>query len=162
MTHHFAQRRPREAQETIPWTVGKQPVVWNFLGTNPEVITRKEVEPGDFALNETEDLWVWTGLSWQDVSSSRNTVEKNVDYTVLGTDGLVLVNADVDSLVLTLPSTASNSGKLYYIKKIDSSNNTVTIDGAGTELIDDAETAVLTVQYESVTLVSDGTAWWIV
>jgi hypothetical protein len=70
MPHHFAQRRSREAQETVLWTRGKTPIVWNFLGTDPTTITANEVEPGDFALNELESAWIWTGLNWDLIDSA--------------------------------------------------------------------------------------------
>jgi hypothetical protein len=39
---------------------------------------------------------------------------------------------------MTLPTAASSTGKVFYIKKIDSSANSVIIDGAGAETIDGA------------------------
>jgi hypothetical protein len=52
-------------------------------------------------------------------------------------------------------------GRVYNIKKIDSSPNIVTVDGDGSETIDDGTTAALTVQYEAITIISDGAEWWI-
>ena len=70
MTHHFAQRRSREAQETVSWTIGKSLIVWNFNGTDPTAIKANEVEPGDQALNETGRMWFWTGLAWTELQAS--------------------------------------------------------------------------------------------
>ena len=50
----------------------------------------------------------------------------------------------------------------YHIKKIDISANAITVDGNGSETIDDGATAIITTQYECITVVSDGTEWWIV
>lgn len=48
---------------------------------------------------------------------------------------------------------------VFFIKKVDSSTNAVTIDGSGAETIDGATTYVLDVQGQAVMLVSDGSNW---
>lgn len=71
------------------------------------------------------------------------------------------VAAPVAGITITLPPAADATGHIYFIKKIDSSANVVTIDPSGSETIDGGLTAVLTVQYEAITIQSDGTEWWI-
>ncbi len=162
MPHHDAQRRPREAQETVPWIIGKTATVWNFLGADPTVITAKEVEPGDFALSDEQTLWVWTGLMWLQITEPRTVTTKQATYTITGTDDVIFCDASDGDFTVTLRAAASSLGKLLYIKKIDDSSFKVTVDGAGEETIDDGTTAILTIQYESLTLVCDGTEWFIV
>ena len=77
------------------------------------------------------------------------------------TGATVLVNASGGAVTITLPTAAVGEDRRYTIKKIDSSAFTVTIDGNGAETIDGATTAVITMQYESVTVQSDGTSWYI-
>jgi len=52
----------------------------------------------------------------------------------------------------------------FHIKKIDSSANTVSIepDDPGPELIDGAVSAIISTQYNSITVVSDGSNWFII
>ena len=88
-------------------------------------------------------------------------VTKASDYTIVSADNVILCNASAGAFTITLPTAVGRSGKMYNIKKIDSTSNIVTVDGDGTETIDDGLTADLTVQYESITVVSDGTEWWI-
>lgn len=80
-------------------------------------------------------------------------VTKTANYTALATDEVILCDATSGSFTISLPSVSGTSGKPYYIKKLDSSVNTVTIDAT----IDDGLIAVLTDQYESLTIVSNGT-----
>lgn len=87
------------------------------------------------------------------------TVTGNTTLTVANV--VVLCDASSGSLTITLPAAATKVG-LYYIKKIDSSGNTVTIDGNGSETIDDALTVVISIQYESKTLAPDGSNWYII
>ncbi len=90
-----------------------------------------------------------------------------VVHTVTANTGLttdmdiVLVDATADNLVMTLPAAASSAYKRYTVKKVDSGAHTVTLNGNGAN-IDGAATQVLSSQYDRVTVVCDGTAWYIV
>ncbi len=88
-------------------------------------------------------------------------VTKTLDYTIAGADNVILCDASAGTFIVTLPTAVNRSGKMYNIKKIDSTSNIVTIAGDGTETIDDGTTADLTIQYEAITVVSDGKGWWI-
>ncbi len=88
------------------------------------------------------------------------TVSSN--YTLINKDITILCNAVLGSFTITLPTAEGREGKIYYIKKIDLSGNIVTIDGNGSETIDDGLTAILTRQYESITIQSDNSNWWII
>jgi hypothetical protein len=72
----------------------------------------------------------------------------------------VTVDATAGAVVLTLPTALSSKWRVYTIKKIDASVNTVTVDAAGAETIDGALTVVMTLQWERITIQSDGTAWF--
>lgn len=76
--------------------------------------------------------------------------------------GVNLVDASSASVTVTLPLAATFAGRVLHVKKIDASPNTVTVDGNGAETIDDATTQVITTQYVSLALYSDGAEWWIV
>lgn len=72
---------------------------------------------------------------------------------------ITLANATAAAFALTLPAVAA--GLTFWIKKTDSSANTVTITPAsGT--IDGATNYVLSTQYQFVHLTSDGTNWYII
>jgi hypothetical protein len=96
------------------------------------------------------------------VGGNLTVTQVSTNYTALVTDDVILVNATGGTVTVTLPPASGNSGKVYQIKKIDSSSNTVVIDGNGSETIDDALTLTTTVQYEAFTIVCDGTEWWII
>ena len=65
------------------------------------------------------------------------------------------------AIEITLPSASAIVGKIYDIKKIDSSANAVTITQAGADTIDGAANASLTIQWEDLSFISDGTDWFI-
>jgi hypothetical protein len=80
--------------------------------------------------------------------------------TLVDTDHTTLCDCTSNTITINLP--AASAGQRFEIKKIDASANAVTIDGNASETIDGALTATLTTQYESITIVSDGTNWFIV
>lgn len=84
--------------------------------------------------------------------------------------GTVLVDSGAANKTITTPSNdqcffvdalGKTIGKIFTIKKIDASAFTVTIVPASGTL-DGAANAVLTTQYQSVTIQTDGTNWFII
>jgi len=63
----------------------------------------------------------------------------------------------------TLPTASGIAGKIYIIKNT-SASGTLTVQGTGSpiETIDGASSFLLTVQYQSVTVQSDGTNWIVI
>lgn len=86
---------------------------------------------------------------------------KTGNYTVQNTDNVLLGDATSGSILFSLPSAASATGQVFFFKKIDSSVNAVTVQAFGGQLIDGSNTLVISSQYVTVTLVSDGTHWWV-
>lgn len=85
----------------------------------------------------------------------------STDITLDATYYEVLVDASGGNRVETLPAAASSIGRVYVIKKSDSSVNSVTIDGNASETIDGATTKVVNTQYSGwqIHVNAAGTAW---
>lgn len=86
---------------------------------------------------------------------------QTASFTAATTVDVYLCDATSGAITVTLPAAggAGASGKVFTFRKINSSTNTVTVDGNASETIDGALTVVLGQQYDSVTMVSDGTNW---
>ena len=84
-------------------------------------------------------------------SSSTSYNDDEVVYAV--SNGSTAVTA-------TLPTAASIEGKKVHVKRLGTAN--VTIDGHSSETIDGSATFILSTQYSSVTMISDGTNWLII
>ena len=99
------------------------------------------------------------------VGTAQRTLAKTADYTVVVADlgRTILVDATSGDVTISLPAagTAGN-GFPVTIKKIDSSVNTVTVDGNGVETIDGATTVVLKDRYQGVSIVCDATDWSVI
>lgn len=100
--------------------------------------------------------------SWATPGRFLDLVAKTTAYTATATDNVIICSAASASFTVTLPAVASSTNKTLTIKKTDSSANTVTIDGNASETIDGLLTQVLSVQYQSMTIICDGTTWWVI
>lgn len=74
----------------------------------------------------------------------------------------VLCDATGGVFTVTLPTAVGISGRIYNIKKIDSTGNVVTVDGTASETIDGSLTKLLNLYNESITIQSNGTNWYII
>lgn len=78
---------------------------------------------------------------------------------VAGDEVVISVDASAGDVTVTLPSAVTYPDRNYYIKKVDSTFNFVFVQAAGVQTIDGANTQRLSVQYETMQIVSDGTGW---
>jgi hypothetical protein len=101
--------------------------------------------------------------AWQGASASLAVASKTTTYTATSSDDVITVDGSGGAWTLTLPAAASNTGKVFYIKRTDNTPaNAVTIDGNASETIDGSTTYPLYTQNESVVIVSDGTNWQVI
>lgn len=89
------------------------------------------------------------------VTSINNT---DSPYTLAST-GVLLCDTDSGNITVNLPLASSYPGRMYRIK--NTGTGTVTVDGSGSDTIDGSLTATLS-QNEAITIISDGTEWWII
>lgn len=97
-------------------------------------------------------------LRIQDEVIGRRIISITSD-TELTESTVVLADATSGAITVTLPP---GFGGLYCsVKKIDSSSNYVTVDGYGSETLDDQSSAVITTQYTNLTFLFFNGEWWI-
>lgn len=80
--------------------------------------------------------------------------------SLLETDDVLLVDATYQDVTVTLMDPAPLIGHVYYVKRIDTTDNTVTLD-PGTLLIDGLPSLEL-LPWDTVALVTNGSEWWVV
>tara|TARA_R110002020_G_scaffold28193_4_gene90184 strand:- start:3064 stop:3870 length:807 start_codon:yes stop_codon:yes gene_type:complete len=89
---------------------------------------------------------------------------KTGNYTVTtgdaGKTGFIQVSTAGGDVTITLYASSGNAGRIVHIKKTVAAN-VLTIDGNSSETIDGATTYIINQQYQSVTLVCDGSNWHI-
>lgn len=79
-------------------------------------------------------------------------------YTATDVSGTFIVDASLGNVTINLPAVLINN--YFVIKKKDTTGNTVTVSSG--DNIDGAGTAVLTVPYESISVVADSTTYNII
>ena len=84
------------------------------------------------------------------------------NYLILLTDYFIEANCTSSNLTVTCPTAINNSGRNFIIKKVDGSTNTLTIIGTSNQTFDGTANRVLSTQYQSLRIVSDGVNWSIV
>ena len=121
------------------------------------MITKRGVKGS--ALTDEELDANWDALASKIVTVTEDTTLSDAHYTVR-------VDATDNDVVIALPPAASafadGTGRIYNIKKVDASANTVTVNPNEDETIDGAATAVLTEQWLSMAIQSDGTTWSVI
>lgn len=104
-----------------------------------------------------------TGPAWIPGTSSGATTtfpftNKTATYTIDDQD--CIINCTSNTFTVTLPTSVGLTGQFFVIK--NSGNGIITIEADAAETIDGELFKVLAVQYESITVVSDGANWIIV
>lgn len=83
-------------------------------------------------------------------------------YTLLVTDFVILGDCTTTAFTLSLPTASAGIGRIFFLKKIDNTGNILTVKANGAETIDGSNTFLLSSQYQSITVVSSGTAWSVI
>ncbi len=90
-----------------------------------------------------------------------SVISKTANYTAGISDDVISCDSTGGAFTITLPTAASSTGHVFYIKKAITGGSPITVDANASELIDGALTSVLAPAQPSLTIVSDGTGWLI-
>ena len=115
-----------------------------------------------FIIEDSEDGYIKKKVQGSCVGSGGTIVSKvaaDSPYTALAADGTILCNCTAGVITVNLPTAVGIAGKIYHIKKTDSTASAVTVDPAGAETVDDGATLTISFQNETWTVQSDGTNW---
>jgi hypothetical protein len=122
----------------------------------------------NFVDSSTVDFTVTTGASVTAAVKDSSVTEAKLSRTVYNTfldndtitNDINLVSAGGSNLTVKLP--APVAGKMVFVKKTDTGAGAVIVAPNAAENIDGASSQSLFYAYESLTVVSDGTDWFIV
>lgn len=88
-------------------------------------------------------------------------VSKSASASVDTTTSVVLADSTDGNVTITLPAAATNSGRIVTVIKTVAGNNVV-VDGNGSETINGSANVTMDDQYDMVTVVCNGTAWFVI
>lgn len=100
--------------------------------------------------------------TWQTNNPTLATSTKTTSYTIGASDTVIFANATSNNVTVTLPAASSLAGYRFYIKRIDNSANSCMIARSGSDTIDGQTSISVDFQYTSLTVVSNGSAWYII
>jgi hypothetical protein len=83
-------------------------------------------------------------------------------YSVAASDTVIFCNATGGNMTVTLPSAASHTGRKITVKRTNTTVNTVTVGSAAGTIDGSASYIIPGGTLNSITVVSDGTNWYIV
>lgn len=97
----------------------------------------------------------------QVITTSTNIAGTIVALTNTSGQLHVLCDATAGAVTVNLPTVVSNTA-MYFIKKVDTGTNTITVDGSASQAIDGEATQVINYPYTTLALISNGTSWNII
>lgn len=84
-----------------------------------------------------------------------NYSSKSANYTIAPTDEYI--EASTAGITITLPDAVANNKAMFNIK--NSSTGSVTVAAATSQKIDGADTYPLSIQYQAISVISNGSHW---
>ena len=131
------------------------------VSADGSVDTHSDVDTTTVAPTDGQAL-IWNNgdSEWQpgDVASGWTYTSQSGAYSA-AVEEFVSADGTGGAFTVTLPAASGNEGKRIGVKKIDNSDNAITIDGNGAETIDDNATIDLTKQHDAIILICTGTNW---
>ncbi len=110
-------------------------------------------------------------LSGSNTFTGTNTFESSVAFSIVSTSSdlmltdthhTVLVDASGGSITITLPSASGINGRVYIVKKIDSSSNAVVVQAQTGQTIDGMSSVSLTNRFATIAVQAYGGNWYII
>lgn len=90
---------------------------------------------------------------------TRKVSTKTNTYSVANTDDFIRADGTSTAFIVTLPTAVGFTGVTFTIEKVDSSGNAITVATTSAQTINGATTQTLSTQFQSITVVSNGSNW---
>ncbi len=100
--------------------------------------------------------------AWSSLDDTLATRTESANYSITTNDAVIFANPTTANITISLPAAAApNTGYKFYIKRIDGTSYTVTVNVIGGGTIDGQTSFTIDQRYTAVMVVSDGSAWYI-
>ena len=64
MVHHVPNARPRSARESVQNSIAREVMIWLIAADPDDHAFPNQLAPGDMALSEMGNVWLYNGLRW--------------------------------------------------------------------------------------------------
>ncbi|MHB8362815.1 MAG: hypothetical protein ACYDBX_04320 [Patescibacteria group bacterium] len=123
-----------------------------LVAKDTATLTASEIQTGFLKYSDFTALMNKVGVTNAQVS-------KSINYSISTTDHFVDCAGGSGGITVTLPTAVGYAGLTFVITKTDSGVGNVTIATTSSQTINGATTYVISMQYVSITLHSDGSNW---
>jgi hypothetical protein len=145
-------------------------MVWDTAGTDEWSIQLRNDSTNDLHIRDNVNgrnhinLLQSSGITQLASGFAKALVTKTSNYTATNQDHNILVDATSATVQITLPTAATLAGQEFLIKdwKGQAATHNITIATTSAQTIDGASTKVISTNYGSVRVVSDGANWAII
>ena len=139
---------PGELIQTAPSTAGKWIVPVGIATSSTKMVVNGAGSATVVKITSEVDQFIYASVAAVSTTSS-----------LTNGNSIVLATGGVGGITLTLPS--PTSGKIFNIKKVDADVGTITVDTTS-GLIDGSANKVISSQYDSLTITSDGSNFYLI
>lgn len=141
------------------------PTLTDLLWLAPGTAAARPATPAGAALyyaTDTGAVSLFDGTAWRSLSGggSTSTVRNETTDCTAATGDIIIADASGGLITVTLPPLSA--GLTVTIKRTNGAGSNVKVEPDAGGTIDGAGSLTMTVQYESATLVCDGSNWWVI
>lgn len=145
-------------------------MVWDTAGTDEWSIQLRNDSTNDLHIRDNVNgrnhinLLQSSGITQLAAGFAKALTTKSNNYTATNQDHNILVDGTINTITITLPTAVTLAGQEFLIKdwKGQSATRNITIATTSAQTIDGASTKVISSNYGSVRVVSDGANWSII
>lgn len=145
-------------------------MVWDTAGTDEWSIQLRNDSTNDLHIRDNVNgrnhinLLQSSGITQLASGFAKALVTKTNNYTATNQDHNILVDATSNTVTITLPTATTLAGQEYSIKdwKGQAATRNITVATTSAQTIDGASTKVISTNFSSVRVVSDGANWAII
>lgn len=103
-----------------------------------------------------------SSTAWNNNHTKDDTITPiNANYTQTDADETIHATGGSGGITITLLSATGRAGRPFFIKRVDTGIGLVTLSPVGGQGIEGQSSYLLTNQYQSVLLYSDGSNWFV-
>ena len=126
------------------------PVTLTLPSIKGSLLTHQEMEDNLIDLQDSTNI-----------ARVETVTETSVAVTA-STKRVIFADCSANNVTVTLPPAATSLDEMYYIKKVDSTNNIVIVEGDAGDTIDNDLNQTIRDQYEGLVMISDGAEWFVI
>lgn len=101
-------------------------------------------------------------FKWVTISRAREVVTVTENYFVDSDDYVILANATAGDITITMPDATLCKDNEYHIKRINGADNVVILTTSLNQTIDGVTSIIINKQNITMSLICDGTQWFII